>query len=113
MAKQTIKTTIERKAMTLGLEDGYGRYIKSYNGFATLRVELLEDVELEKEETSVYYSEEFNSIVVRIMNIDTESKLLKIQNEKIDTLKKEDFRNKLKHYLKKYGKDFVEDLFEE
>lgn len=107
--KKTIETIFNEKATELELtEFDYTENLKSYNGFAALHYDFLKDTELEETEYELYYVEKYNHITLRITNIDTESRLLRIENEKIDAQKKEDFLNKLKHYAKKYGKDFIQ-----
>jgi len=108
----TIKEIFESKKEQLGF-DYVSNNLKSYNGLVHLDYDLLKDTELESNEYELYYSEKYDHITLRISNIDTESKLLKIQNELIDTQKINDFKSKLKHYIKKYGMQIVVDTLNE
>ena len=108
----TIKEIFDTKAKELEF-DYVDYHLRSYNGFTTLDYELLKDTELEDNEYELYYIDRFNHITLKVNNIDTESKLLKIQNEKVDTQKINEFKSRLKHYIKKYGKQFVVDTLNE
>ena len=106
--KKTIETIINEKATELELtEFDFTPNLKSYNGLAKLDYNLLKNVELEENEYELYYAEQYNHITIRIANIDTESRLLRVENETIDTEKKQAFLERLNHYAKKYGKDFI------
>lgn len=112
MILTTIKGIFDEKEKELGYEqEELGRYVKSYNGFVDLRYDLVQDALLSEGEYDIYQNG--GHLTLKVMKVETECNLLKVQNAKVDEEKVQDFSNRLAYFVKKHGKETLTNILED